>query len=323
MIRGFTSVEGKLHPVDNPMAAFDRLVWIDLASPTHEEEAHVEHRLGIDVPTLEEMQEIEESNRLYVEGHATVMTAMIPWGVTEGKPSMGPMTFVLAGGRLITIRYHAPSSVVGFAAWAEKIGVDCSNGEATLVGLLETIINREADILEECSRQIDTVSASIFRQELAANETSRDFKSLLYKLGRAGELATKVRDSLVSLDRMVTFLYQIVVSRKGSSEKRSRLKAILRDIDSLTAHSDSLAQKVTFLLDATLGLVNIEQNSIIKIFSVVAVIFLPPTLVASIYGMNFDHMPELHLTFGYPVAIVMMIVSALLPYWFFKRKGWL
>lgn len=323
MIRGFTSVDGKLRPVETPMAGFDRLVWIDLASPTAEEEAHVEHRLAIDIPTLEEMQEIEESNRLYIEGNATVMTALVPWGVAEGKPAMGPMTFVLTGGRLITIRYHAPKSVVGFASWAEKIGVDCSNGEATLVGLLESIINREADILEECSRQIDTVSASIFREELAANETSRDFKTLLYQLGRAGELATKVRDSLVTLDRMVTFLYQIVVSRKGTSEKRARLKAVLRDVDSLTAHSDSLSQKVTFLLDATLGLVNIEQNSIIKIFSVVAVIFLPPTLVASIYGMNFDHMPELHFDLGYPLAILLMLVSALLPYLFFKRKGWL
>jgi magnesium transporter len=323
MIRGFTSIDGRLHPVETPMAAFDRLVWIDLASPSREEEAQVEERLGIDVPTLEEMQEIEESNRLYIEGSATVMTAVIPWGVTEGKPAMGPMTFVLVGGRLITIRYHAPKSIEGFAAWAGKIGLDCTTGEATLVGLLESIINREADILEECNRQIDAVSGSIFREEQAANATSRDFKTLLYKLGRAGDLATRVRDSLVSLDRMVTFLYQIVVSRKGTDAKRARLKTILRDIDSLTAHSDSLAQKVTFLLDATLGLVNIEQNSIIKIYSVVAVIFVPPTLVASIYGMNFDHMPELHLTFGYPMALGLMVVSALLPYWFFKRKGWL
>lgn len=323
MIRGFTSNGGKLQAVEDALRAFDRLVWIDLAMPSAEEKAHVEHRLGIDVPTLEEMQEIEESSRLYIEGNATVMTAVVPWGVSEGKPAMGPMTFVLAGGRLITIRFHAPRSIEGFAAWAEKIGLDCGTGESTLVGLLETIINREADILEECSRQIDSVSSSVFSQDLTARDASRDYKTLLYKLGRAGDLATKVRDSLVSLDRMVTFLYQIVVSRKGTTEKRARLKTVLRDIDSLTAHSDSLAQKVTFLLDATLGLVNIEQNAIIKIFSVVAVIFLPPTLVASIYGMNFDIMPELHFDLGYPMAIVMMIVSALLPYWLFKRKGWL
>jgi magnesium transporter len=323
MIRGFTSVDGKLQAVQNPMAAFDRLIWIDLLSPTPEEEAHVEHRLGIDVPTLEEMHEIEESNRLYIENNATVMTAFIPWGVTEGKPAIGPMTFVLAGGRLITVRYHATRSIEGFATWAEKIGLDCASGETTLIGLLEIIINREADILEECSRQIDAVSASVFREEMESSEASRDFKSLLNKLGRAGDLATKVRDSLVSLDRMVTFLYQIVVARKSTTDKRARLKTVLRDIESLTAHSDSLAQKVTFLLDATLGLVNIEQNAIIKIFSVVAVIFMPPTLVASIYGMNFEDMPELHFEFGYPLAIGLMIASAGATLLLFKRKGWL
>jgi magnesium transporter len=323
MIRGFTSINAKLQPVPDALAAFDQLIWIDLVAPTREEEADVEHRLGLDIPTLEEMHEIEESNRLYVEGNATVMTAVIPFGVSEGRPSMGPMTFVLSGGRLLTIRYHAPRSIEGFAHWAEKIGLDCASGEATLIGLLETIINREADILEECSRQIDAVSATIFREDINSSETSRDFKTLLFRLGRAGDLATKVRDSLVSLDRMITFLYQIVVARKGGSEKRARLKTILRDVDSLSAHSDSLSQKVTFLLDATLGLVNIEQNTIIKIFSVVAVIFLPPTLVASIYGMNFSDMPELRFEYGYPLAIGLMILSAVGTFYLFKYKKWL
>ncbi|MCB1353702.1 MAG: magnesium transporter CorA family protein [Rhodobacteraceae bacterium] len=323
MIRGFTSSGGRLQKVENPMAAFDRLIWIDLLRPTREEETHLEARLGIDIPSLEEMREIEESNRLYVEGHATVMTAVIPWGVSEGTPGMDPVTFVLANGRLITIRYQEPRSIESFSNWAGKIGLDCSNGEATLIGILEMVVNREADILEDCMRRIDDISGSVFRDSTEEVTASRDFQSILTRLGRAGDLITKVRDSLVSLDRLVTFLVQLVVARKGETEKRARLKTIQRDLASLTAHSDSLAQKVTFLLDATLGLVNIEQNSIIKIFSVVAVIFLPPTLVASIYGMNFRVMPELSLPYGYPMALLFMVISAILPYWLFKRKKWL
>jgi magnesium transporter len=323
MIRGYTSSNGKLQSVADAMAAFDILIWIDLVKPTREEELTVERRLGIDIPSLEEMREIEESNRLYAEGNATVMTAVVPSGVSEGRPTMQPMTFVLVGGRLITIRYHDPKSIEGFASWAEKIALDCTSGVVTLIGLLESVINREADILEDCMRRIDEVSTSVFREDHDPTTTSRDFQSILHRLGRAGDLITKVRDSLVTLDRLVTFLVQIVMAKKSESEKRARLKTIQRDINSLTAHSDSLQQNVTFLLDATLGLVNIEQNSIIKIFSVVAVIFLPPTLVASIYGMNFDHMPELHFRFGYPLALVLMVISAVLPYVFFKRKKWL
>ncbi|MEM8571887.1 MAG: magnesium transporter CorA family protein [Pseudomonadota bacterium] len=323
MIRAFTFGNGRLKEVENPLAALDTLVWIDLVSPTPEEEAHLAHRLGVTIPAKDELHEIEESNRLYTEDNMTVMTAVLPSGVSKGSPMMAPVAFILSNGRLITVRYHKPKSIEGFSAWAEKIGLDCAAGETALVGMLEVIINREADILEECSRQIDGVYNTIFEDDMASDSASRDFKSLLFRLGRAGDLASKVRDSLVTLDRMVTFLYQIVVARKGGSEKRARLKTILRDIDSLSAHSDSLAQKVTFLLDATLGLVNIEQNSIIKIFSVVAVIFMPPTLVASIYGMNFVSMPELHFAFGYPMAVVMMFISALMPYLLFKRKGWL
>lgn len=322
MIRGYTCSNGKLRRVDNALASFDILIWIDLVKPTREEEDHIEHRLGIDIPSLEEMREIEESNRLYIEDDATVMTAIVPAGVAEGKPTMQPVTFVLIGGRLITIRYHDPKSIEGFASWAEKIGVDCTSGIATLIGLLETVINREADILEDCMRRIDDITSTVFRDELDTTAASRDFQSILHRLGRAGNLISKVRDSLVTLDRLVTFLIQIT-ARKAEAAKRARLKTIQRDVNSLTAHSDSLQQNVTFLLDATLGLVNIEQNSIIKIFSVVAVIFLPPTLVASIYGMNFVHMPELQWTYGYPAALGLMVVSAALPYLFFKWKKWL
>jgi magnesium transporter len=146
---------------------------------------------------------------------------------------------------------------------------------------------------------------------------------VLEQIGRKGDLTSHIRDSLVTLERLVGFLGHVAMQRKSGKDLRERLKTLSRDVRSLTDHSSFLSQKITFLLDATLGMINIEQNAIIKIFSVAAVVFLPPTLIASIYGMNFEEMPELDWLFGYPFAIALMILSAILPYLFFKRRGWL
>ena len=156
----------------------------------------------------------------------------------------------------------------------------------------------------------------------SGGETSRDFQKLIARIGRAGDLATKARESLVSIGRLLAFAIQASQAR-GRKGSGSRLKTVGRDVASLSDHASFLNQKINFMLDATLGMINIEQNAIIKIFSVAAVVFLPPTLIASIYGMNFTDMPELGLPFGYPLALALMVVSAILPYWYFKRRGWL
>jgi magnesium transporter len=156
----------------------------------------------------------------------------------------------------------------------------------------------------------------------SAAQTSRDFQKILSRLGRAGDLASKVRESLVSLGRLLAFAIQGTQAR-GRKTGSARLKTIGRDVASLSDYAAFLNNKVGFLLDATLGMINIEQNAIIKIFSVAAVVFLPPTLIASIYGMNFAHMPELGWPLGYPLALALMVVSAILPYLYFKRRGWL
>ena len=191
-----------------------------------------------------------------------------------------------------------------------------------LLGLLEAVVDRAADILERIGADVDAISREVFQQGTDAKR-STDFQSVLSKVGRKGDLCSKARESLVSIGRIATFLMQVAMDNNWAPEIRARFKTLGRDVHSLTDHASFLASKIAFLMEATLGMIGIEQNAIIKIFSVAAVVFLPPTLIASIYGMNFEHMPELEWSLGYPWALGLMLVSAFLPYWYFKRKGWL
>jgi magnesium transporter len=323
MIRAFASANGRLSSVGDVMDHLDRVLWIDLVNPTDEEEAAIEQYLGVDVPTREEMEEIEISSRLYYEDGAAFMTATLPAHTDGDDPQMAPITFVLAGERLITVRYHEPRAFHTFPTRAEKVAMGCSNGEAVLVALLEAIIDRLADILERAGRDIDRTSRGIFQHGGAKPTKSRDFQKVLEEIGRKGDLTSNMHDSLVTLERLIGFLSHVTGQRKSGKDIRERVKTLARDARSLADHASFLSQKITFLLDATLGMINIEQSATIKIFSVAAVVFLPPTLVASIYGMNFDYMPELDWLAGYPFALGLMVLSAFVPFWYFKRRGWL
>ncbi|MDX1606979.1 MAG: magnesium transporter CorA family protein, partial [Candidatus Competibacterales bacterium] len=270
-------------------------------------------------PTREEMEEIEVSSRLYQEDGALFMTAMILSRADTDDPRSTAVTFILSDARLVTLRHDEPRSFRLFAARAQRYQSDMRRGELVLTGLLEAIVDRTADILERVGSDLDAVSREVF----APPRRGRDFHESLRRIGRIGDLGSKVQESLISIARLLTFYNQTLDTGKGSKELRGRIKTLSRDVQSLTDHASFLSSKISFLLDATLGMINIEQNAIIKIFSVVAVIFLPPTLVASIYGMNFALMPELGWRFGYPWALGLMVVSAILPFWFFKRRGWL
>lgn len=323
MIRGYQSESGCLNPISDMTGLSESTVWIDLVSPTREEERLVEELVGINVPTKEDMEEIEISSRLYLENSAAFMTVILPSHTETGDPEMHPVTFVLTDRHLITIRYHEPRSFRTFPARAEKIPVGCETAEEVLMGLLEATVDRLADILERDGQDIDGISRRIFRHRADKPTRTRDFQDVLENIGQKGDLTSKIRDSLVSFDRMAGFLGHLAQQRRSGKNIRERIKTLSRDIRSLADYAGFLSQQITFLLDATLGMINIEQNAIIKIFSVAAVVFLPPTLIASIYGMNFTHMPELDWPFGYPFAIGLMIVSAILPYVYFKRRGWL
>lgn len=323
MIRRFAAHHGRLKPLDEKQGPVSEGIWFDVVAPTAEEEAMLERAVRVNIPTREEMEEIEISSRLYYEDGAAFMTAILPARSEADVPEMAPVTFVLADGLLVTVRYHEPQAFRTFPMRAEKVSMGCDDAESVLIALLEVIIDRLADILERAGRDIDGISRNVFQHRESARDTSRDFQRVLEDIGLKGDLTSNVRDSIASLERMFAFLAQYTQERKSTRDVRVRLKTLTRDAGSLSDHATFLAQKITFLLDATLGMINIEQNATIKIFSVAAVVFLPPTLIASIYGMNFDYMPEVDWLLGYPFAIGLMIASAILPYLYFKRRGWL
>lgn len=327
MITVYTLVDEHLEQGDIT-ALSPAALWIDLLEPTVEEKEAVQAMLAIDIPTREEMQEIEASSRLYRESDALYMTAPILSNVDSRRPQGAAITFILTRLCTITVRYATPLSFITFAHRATRQRGLCMTPDAVLSGLLETIIDRIADIMERIGNDLDSISHEIFRPDYQdsgdtppKNKSRNDLPEVLRSIGRNGDLSSKARDTILGIGRMISFLSQgddMPVRR----EIRLRAKTMTRDIRSLTEHASFLSNKINFLLDATLGMINIEQNNIIKIFSVVAVVFLPPTLIASIYGMNFP-MPELEFKYGYVMALLMMVFSVASPYIFFKRKGWL
>ncbi|WAP69345.1 magnesium transporter CorA family protein [Jiella pelagia] len=334
-----------VHETVGPGGLPEGALWIDLQSPTSQEIAAVEAHCAIAIPTREEMSEIEVSSRLYSEDGGDVMTASVVHGVQSGAPAFAPVTFILARGRLITVRYSEPKSFRIFVAKlcrdpaalpphhdqteageVERAAGKAPTAEQLLVGLLETVIDRVADLLELISADLDRIGEDIFSSSARKKPTgTADFKKLLQRIGAAGDLTSRVRESLATLDRLLPFLQLVLDRKKGNGMKdgKARVKVMARDIHSLNDFVSFLSNKTTFLLDTTVGMISIEQNAIIKIFSVAAVAFLPPTLVASVYGMNFEHMPELGWDYGYPYALCLMVLSAVLPMLYFRYKNWL
>lgn len=299
----------------------ENAVWVDLLEPSVEEERMVERELGLDVPSREEMREIETSNRLYEEEGVLFMTVTVAAKLDTLRPESTAVTFILTNGRLITNRYVDTKSFRQFISFAERHPLACNSPLVILAGLVEAITERIADTLERVGADLDAVSSSIFAIDPRA-AVKRDLRGLLERIGFNGELNSKARESLVSLARMLVFLQQSN-SLALNDEMRGRLRSIASDVAALSDHASFLGSKVSFLLEATLGLINLEQNNIIKIFSVAAVMFMPPTLIASIYGMNFRHMPELDWDLGYVFAMSLMIGSGIGIYFYFKRRGWL
>jgi magnesium transporter len=325
MLSVFVPVESTLKKVavTEQSVLPDSAVWIDMVKPTVAEDKAVERLAGIAVPTREDMQEIEISSRLYIESGARYMTATLMCQSDTDTPKTTAVTFILAGHRLVTVRYDEPKP---FALVENKLARSCSpsiTGEMILMELLDAVIDRCADILERIGADVDTVSHDIFEPESARHGQAKRYSQILIAIGRKGDLTSKVRESLVSIGRLVAFLSAVIDGIKWTKEMREQLKTMQRDVASLTDHASYLSNKITFVLDAMLGVVNLEQNNIIKLFSVMAVVLMPPTLIASIYGMNFKDMPELGWEHGYPLALVAMIAAAVVPYWIFKLKKWL
>lgn len=302
-------------------------VWIDLFTPTREEDAAVETWIGAPIPTREDMVEIEESSRFYAEEGAQYLTAPILYATDSESAGIAPVSFILAGGILVTVRYTEPKSIMLYVNRAMKPGnglitTKCS-GVSIMLGIIEAATDRLADFLETVSAEIDGTSRGIFRRSSKDRPmTTQDFRGSLTRIGGQGEFLSKVRESLAGLSRLLVYLAATQNGKAPNKESRAWMKSLERDTQSLEHYVDFLSNKITFLLDTIVGMISIEQNAIIKIFSVAAVAFMPPTLVASIYGMNFDIMPELHTTWGYPMALGAMVLSAVIPLLIFRKKGW-
>lgn len=305
-------------------ALTDSAVWIDLLKATPPEVTAIEKALGIALPTREEMREIESTSRLYCEDGARFMTTPLLVSTESDAPESTEVSFVLVRRFLLTIRDVEPQSFRQTAAmFARRTS---ATRDQVFVSLIETIIDRQADLLERLSKETEELSQRIFRRLPQAKESENNLREAIFQLGRSGNLIARERDCIVSLSRLVQYAGHEDFDDGGegpTSQIYPRLKPVTRDLQSLSEFAGFLSSKVNFMPDATLGLINIEQNAIVKIFSVAAVIFLPPTLVASIYGMNFVYLPEKDWQYGYPFSICLMIVSVLFPYWFCRRKGWL
>src|SRR5688572_16671875 len=298
------------------------LLWIDLIAPTLDEERCVEQALRIEVPTREEMREIEASNRLYDEGGVLYMTATIVTKLDTDLPESTQVTFILTGSQLITNRYVDPLPFRRFIAYAETHPAVCTSPTILLAGLLESIVNRIADVIERVAADLDQISASVFTPPRRGRTQPRDFRRALERIGQNGELISKARESLVSLMRMLVFVQQ---SANGqiSQDARAKFRTLSRDVTAMSDHASFLGDKVSFVLDATLGMVTIDQNNILKIFSFVTVFLLPPSVIGAFYGMNFTHIPWLGAPWGPWAALGFMGLSAIVPYFIFKYRGWL
>ncbi len=307
---------------EEALGALAEAAWIDLHNPRLDEIKAVEQALDITIPPREAMQEIESSSRLRREPHALHMTVTLLSNVATPRPQCGAASFILSRQRLVTLRYADPLPFKVFSRMTENQADLCASGTYAMIGLFGAIIDRLADIVEMAHQDVEGLAHEVFSQA-DARAGSQRYDGLIQRIGRMADVISKARESMMSLNRALTFLSHTAAAMSAKKELREQIKRESRDLASIAAYADFVNQKVEFLMDATLGLIGQQQNTIMKIFSVLAMIFLPPTLIGSIYGMNFHDMPELDWHLGYPLALALMVASAILPYLFFKRKGWL
>jgi magnesium transporter len=294
-------------------------LWIDLFEPTREEDQLVEDFLSIEIPTQDEMKDIEPSNLLYSENGARYMTARVLCKSDTSIPRLTPISFIMTERTLVTVRYDEPRSFMMFSTRVGKPGTCGHQAEAVLDGLLEAIIDRAAEVLRKVGDEIESTSRAVFDTESVISDRGKGFHRVIRDLGRHGDLISNVRESMMSLERMLLYLSTNMTRPKRASGFQAEWRTAIRDVQSIEEHASFLSSKMQFV-----GMVSLEQNRIVKIFSVLAVIFMPPTLVASIYGMNFRKgMWELDWEYGYMTALILMLCAAIFPYLFFKWKKWL
>ncbi|CAM3153916.1 magnesium transporter CorA family protein [Paracoccus nototheniae] len=315
------AVEGNRLVRHDPDRDLAGAIWIDLIQPTDDEMARLRD-LGVPLPTLTEMEEIELSNRLYRENGLDYMTAVLPGEKGSGERSSMPVTFILSPDRLVTVRHHSPRPFLTFPTRAERSTLGCTGADRLFSGLIEEIIARQADILEGAGRTLDDTTAGIFERRAAAASSDR-LQAALQGVGREAETMARVRLALLTIERILAFYTATIDDRPEADRLRPVIRAQMRDVQALEVHADFLGSRVSLAVDTTLGMINLQQNNTARILSVIAALFLPPTLIASIYGMNFTNMPELGQPWGYAFALVLMGATTLGTYLFLRWKHWL
>ena len=288
-------------------------VWVDIAEPTAEVRANIMRMYGVHLPDSEDMQEIEATARFFKDDDGLHIHSFF-LDDFEDTPVNVTVACVLKDNRLFTIHEQELTTIRLFRLRARRQSDLLGDATAILLSLFATKVDRLADVLESVYTSLELASEKVLRQ------SDKDLQLLLADIAKYEDISGKARLSLLDTQRALSFILR---NMRLDEEKVEQIRDVLRDVESLLPHTSFLFDKVNFLMDAIQGFINIEQNKITKIFSIAAVVFMPPTLIASIYGMNFKLMPELTWSVGYPLAIVLMILSAISPYWYFKRRGWL
>lgn len=330
MLRCFRSDGQHLHAIEEMDGGSlpSNALWIDLTEPSREEEQQVEHALGIDVPTREDVTEIQTSSRLLEDEGALYMTGIVPYGEHRRKLETLPLTFIRAGDRLVTIRYGYPESVDRFMRRAADGKLRLDSADSVLAALLEAIVDRIADRLELIGDDLKRIERSIFRRgsqntavgrRLSLSRRAHELQNAVESLGAHHQEIFEIRGCLQSFVRLLGFRR----SHHPDVPCAPRFAAIEEDLKAIAEYDTDLTSNMEFMLDATVGLIDVQQNMVIYILSIVGMVLTPPVLIASVYGMNFADMPELHWSWGYPWALVLMLTSAVAPFLFFKWKGWL
>ncbi len=320
MIHAFHADGQGLRATINPdRATLASALWIDLITP-EPAEAMILAGLGLNVPSLDDMEEIELSNRLYQENGIDYLTVVIPGQTAVDEQIAAPVTFILSPDRLVTVRHHLPRPFETFPERADKSGLGVASADHVFLGLTQEIIGRLADHLEGVGRALDQVARKIYQPQV---QTQDELRSALAQIGAEGERLGRVRLALLTLGRALNHIDPVIAKRPGAKDLAKAIKTELRDIDALDQHANFLDSRLALASGATLGTIDLSQNQTVKIVSLVSVLFLPPTLIASVYGMNFAAMPELAHPWGYPAAMGLMLASAVVSWAVFRWKGWL
>ena len=315
MINAFALENARLTRLDEEQAELDTAIWLDLIEPTEDERHELQEGLGQSLASFLELEDIEASARFFEDEDGLHLHSFFYCEDEDDYADLASVAFTIRDGRLFTLRDRELPAFRLYRMRSRYQRLEECNAYEVLLDLFETKIEQLADVIETGYSELEKLSRVILD-----GKQGEAFNDALGTLTEQEDNSSKVRMCLMDTQRALSFL---VRKTRLPANQLEQAREILRDIESLQPHNESLFQKVNFLMQAAMGYINIEQNKIMKFFSVVSVMFLPATLVASTYGMNFDFMPELHFEYGYPMAIGLMIVAALTPYLYFRRKGWL